>query len=87
VSTTSFVQGRFAKEQSCPKDQVTVDEPLYQRYRAHGCGKETTYVCNSTGGFRGGIDCVEEGLQNPPAYRDREHPNIAPPDPNIPAPR
>ncbi len=87
VTTTSVVRSRFAKEQSCPVDRVTVDGPFAQRYRAHGCDREATYVCTSTGGFKGGGECVEEGLPNPPGYRDREHPNIAPPDPNVSAPR
>ena len=86
VSTTSVVRSRFAEEQGCPEDQVVVDEGGGTHYRARGCEKETTYVCGSTAAFnRGGIQCVQEGLPNPPGYREREHPVQPMPDPRIQA--
>ena len=86
VSTASVVRSRFAKEQGCPEDQVVVDERGGTQYSAHGCEKETTYVCGSSAAFnRGGIQCAQEGLPSPPGYREPEHPVQAPPDPRIQA--
>jgi hypothetical protein len=73
VSTKTVVRTRFAAEARCPDDAVTVEEGATQ-YRARGCGRETTYVCGSTAGFRGGVQCAQEGLQPPPGYREPERP-------------
>lgn len=87
VSTTSVVRSRFATEQDCPEDQVTVDEEGGTQYRARGCNKETTYVCGSVAAaFKGGIQCVQEGLASPPGAREPERPVLPPPDPKIQAP-
>lgn len=88
VSTTSVVRTRFAKEQSCPEGNVTVDLEGGSLYRVRGCDKETTYVCGSVAGFNGGVQCAEEeGLPSPPAQRDPGRPVLPPPDPRIPAPQ
>jgi hypothetical protein len=87
VSTTSVVRTRFAKEQSCPEDDVTIDLEGGPLYRARGCDKETTYVCGSVAGFKGGVQCVEEGLPSPSAQRDPDRPVLPSPDPRIPAPQ
>ena len=87
VSTTSVVRDRFATEQSCPEDQVMVDQPGAEQYRARGCDKETRYVCGSAAAFKGGVQCVQEGLSGPPGYREPERPVLPPPDAKIqPAP-
>jgi hypothetical protein len=86
VSTTSVVRSRFARDQGCPEDQVTVDEASATEYRARGCEKETTFVCSAPSAFRGGVQCVEQGLPAPPGYREAEHPVMAAPDPRVPAP-
>jgi hypothetical protein len=85
VTTTDVVRSRFAKEQSCPEDRVQVDEAGGAQYRARGCDKETVYVCTSVAAFKGGAQCVQQGLPNPPDYRERERPVLLPPDPAIPA--
>ena len=87
VSTTSVVRSRFAKEQGCPESQVIVDETSATEYRARGCEKETAFVCTAASAFRGGVECVEQGLPAPPGYREANHPVLPPPDPNIPAPQ
>jgi hypothetical protein len=85
VSTTSVVRSRFAVEQGCPESQVDVDAEGGTQYRARGCDKETIYVCGAVAGFKGGVQCVQEGLPNPPGYRERERPVMPPPDPRIQA--
>jgi hypothetical protein len=85
VSTTSVVRSRFAREQGCPEGQVSVDEAGGTQYRARGCDKETTYVCSGVGGFRNGVQCVEQWLPNPPGYREKDRPVLPPPDPRIEA--
>jgi hypothetical protein len=86
VTTTSVVRSRFAEEQGCPEDQVAVVEGGGTRYRARGCEKETTYVCGSTAAFnRGGIQWVQEGLPDPPGYREHDRPSPLGPDPRIQA--
>jgi len=87
VSTTSVVRTRFAKEQSCPENHVTIDLEGGSLYRARGCDKETTYVCGSVAGFKGGVQCEEERLPSPPAQRDPDRPVLPPPDPRVPAPQ
>jgi hypothetical protein len=86
VSTTSVVRSRFAVERGCSEDQVVVDEEGGAQYRARGCEKEATYVCSAVAGFRGGVQCVEEGLPNPPGYHERDRPVLPPPDPKVQAP-
>jgi len=82
VSTTSVVRSRFSVEQHCPEDVVTVSDQGLQ-YTARGCNAETTYVCSAAAAARGGVQCVEEGIPSAPAYRDREHPVLPPPDPRV----
>ena len=53
------------------------------RYRAHGCAKETTYVCGAVAAFKGGVQCVEEGLPSPSGYRDPDRSSLPPPDPRM----
>ncbi len=84
VSTSSVVRSRFAADQGCPEDQVVVDEEGGTEYRARGCEKQTTYVCGAVAAFKGGVQCVEEGLPNPPRYRERDRPVLPPPDARIP---
>ena len=72
-TTASDVKARFAREQTCPADQVSVTDAGGAVYRASGCGTETEYVCE---GFAGMGDssqrCRERGLSprepmgNPP---------------------
>jgi hypothetical protein len=83
VSTTSVVRSRFAVEQNCPEEQVRVDDWDATKYRARGCQKETTYVCSAVAGFKGGVQCVEEGLPSPPGYRAPDRLLLPPPDPRI----
>ena len=54
---------------------MVVDEAGGTQDRARGCDKETTYVCGSVAAFKGGVQCAQEGLGNPPGYRenDRRH--------------
>jgi hypothetical protein len=88
VSTQSVVRSRFAEEQGCPEAQVAVDEEGGTQYRARGCDKETTYVCGAVAtAFKGGVQCVQEGLSNPPGYREPDRPILPPPDPKIPPPQ
>jgi hypothetical protein len=87
VSTTSVVRTRFAKEQSCPEEEVTITLEGGSLYRARGCDKETTYACGSVAGFQGGVQCVEEGFPSPRAPRDPDRPVMPPPDPGISAPQ
>ncbi len=84
LSTTDVVRSRFATEQSCPKDQVRVDEEGGTQYRARGCDKEAVYVCDKVAAFKGGVECVQEGLRNPPGYEEREKPPSPTPDPAVP---
>ena len=83
VSATSVIRSRFATEQSCPEDQVVVEEGDSTHYRARGCDKETTYVCSAMAAFKGGVQCVQQGLPSPPGYREPERPVFPPPDPRI----
>jgi hypothetical protein len=87
TSTTSAVRTRFAAEQGCPEDRVTVDEEGGALYRARGCDKEATYACSGVGGFKGGVQCAQEGLANPPGYREPDRPTLPPPDPKLAAPQ
>jgi hypothetical protein len=82
-TTNSYVRKRFATEQSCPESDVKVDDEGGALYRARGCDKETTYACGSTAGFKGGIQCEQQGLPRPPGYHEPEHPVFPPPDPRI----
>jgi hypothetical protein len=83
VSTTSVVQERFAKEHGCPKESVVVGELEGTRYGVRGCDKEAICVCSNTlGAFKGGVQCVEQGLPTP-AYRERDNPAPPGPDPGI----
>ena len=85
VTTRSVVRDRFAKEHGCPEEKVTVDEPAGARYGVRGCDEEATYVCTNTLiAFKGGAQCIEQGLPNPPDYRARESQALPPPDPRIP---
>jgi hypothetical protein len=84
VSTTGVVRSRFATEQNCAEDQVTVDQTGAEQYRARGCGQETTYVCGSVAALKGGVQCVQQGLSGPPGYREPERSVLPPPDPRIP---
>jgi hypothetical protein len=86
VSTTSVVRSRFSVEQNCAENQVVVDEAGGTKYRARGCDKETVYVCSAPAAAKGGVQCVEEGLPNPPSYRERDRPVLPPPDPRVPSP-
>jgi hypothetical protein len=86
VSTTSVVRSRFAVEQGCPEDRVVVDEQGGTLYRARGCEKETIYACGAVAAFRGGAQCVQEGLPNPPGYREPDRAVLPPPDPRLPPP-
>jgi hypothetical protein len=86
VSTASVIRSRFATEQKCPEDEVAVDESGGTQYRARGCDKETTYVCGAVAAFKGGVQCVQQGLPSPPGYREHDHPVLPPPDPRIQAP-
>lgn len=83
VSTTSVVRSRFAVEQDCAENQVVVDAWGGTRYRARGCEKETTYVCNAVADFKGGVQCVEEGLPHSAGYREPDRSTLPPPDPRI----
>ena len=85
VSTTSVVRTRFANEQSCPEDQVVVDDDGATHYRARGCEKEASYVCSAgAAASAGSIQCVEQGAPNPPGYREPDRPIVPPPDPRMP---
>jgi hypothetical protein len=84
VSTKTVVQNRFSTERGCLKDRVRVDDPEGTLYRVRGCDEETTYVCGAVAALKGGVECVERGLPNPPAYQERARPVMPPPDPNIP---
>jgi hypothetical protein len=78
------VRSRFATEQRCPENEVTVAEWSGTRYLARGCEKETTYVCGAVVNFKGAVQCMEAGLPNPPGYRERERPVLPTPDPRMP---
>jgi len=62
-TTASGLKARYAREQSCPIDQVSVSEAGGDVYHASGCGNGTEYVCGSFAGVgdssRG---CRERGL-------------------------
>jgi hypothetical protein len=62
-TTASGLKARYAREQSCPVDQVSVSEAGGDVYHASGCGNGTEYVCE---GFAGMGDssrrCHERGL-------------------------
>ncbi len=84
VSTTSVVRTRFANEQSCPEEQVFVDDEDATHYRARGCDKEASYVCSAAAAAsRGNIQCVEQGVASPPSYREPDRPVLPPPDPRV----
>ena len=42
---TATARDTLAKTNSCPADQVKVEELGGSRYRATGCGKSETYIC------------------------------------------
>jgi hypothetical protein len=73
-TTVSGLKARYARERSCPADQVSVADAGGAVYHASGCGIETEYVCESFAGM-GDISqrCRERGLNphepmgNPPA--------------------
>ncbi len=88
MSTKSVVQDRFAKEHGCPAQNVTVEEPAGARYGVHGCDTEATYVCSHTlAAFRGGVQCVEQGLPSPPGSSEGNKAVPPPLDPRIPLAR
>jgi hypothetical protein len=62
-TTTSGLKARFAREQTCPPDQVSVTDAGGAVYHASGCGAETEYVCEAFAGM-GDISqrCRERGL-------------------------
>ncbi len=86
VTTTSVVRDRFATEHRCPAAEVAVAEDSATRYRARGCEHEAAYVCSAGAAFRGGVQCVEEGIANPPSYREPDRSTMPPPDPRVPSP-
>ena len=42
---TSAARNKLAKDTGCSADQVQVEQLPEERYRASGCGKTETYVC------------------------------------------
>ena len=62
-TTESGLKARYAREQSCPVDQVSISEAGGDVYHASGCGNGTEYICE---GFAGMGDssrrCRERGL-------------------------
>ncbi|HEY1536358.1 MAG TPA: hypothetical protein VGF76_20200 [Polyangiaceae bacterium] len=72
-TTSSGLKARFAREQRCPADQVSVTDAGGAVYHASGCGTDTDYVCEAFAGM-GDINqrCHERGLSphepmgNPP---------------------
>ncbi|HTB78705.1 MAG TPA: hypothetical protein VK762_35930 [Polyangiaceae bacterium] len=87
TSTTSVVRSRFAAEQGCPEDGVVVDAEGGTLYRARGCDREATYACGSVAAFKGGVQCVQEGVASPSGYREPDRPPLPPPDAKIPPPQ
>jgi hypothetical protein len=62
-TTASGLKARFAREQTCPADQVSVTDAGGAAYRVSGCGTETEYVCESFAGMGDSSQrCHERGL-------------------------
>jgi hypothetical protein len=62
-TTASGLKARYAREQSCPVDQVSVAERGGTVYLANGCGNETEYVCDAFAGTGdSSTRCRERGL-------------------------
>ena len=72
-TTASGLKARFAREQTCPADQVRVTDAGGAVYRASGCGTETEYICEAFAGMGDSSQrCWQRGLNphepmgNPP---------------------
>ena len=83
-TTTASLRARYAKERRCPESQVDVREAGGVIYRASGCGDETEYVCEVSGGIGDpSRQCRERGLSprepsgNPPPKNPRQ--DLVPP--------
>ena len=62
-TTASGLKARYAREQSCPADQVSITEAGGDVYRANGCGNGTEYICGNFAGFGDSSSgCHERGL-------------------------
>jgi hypothetical protein len=85
VTAESVVRTKFARDQHCTVDAVIVEPYGGTQYLARGCDRETRYACGTPAGLRG-LDCMEEGIGNPPGYHEPEHPVNPPPDPRMPYP-
>jgi hypothetical protein len=72
-TTSGRLKARFAREQSCPADQVGVVEEGAMVYRATGCGKQTEYVCGTFASMDSGNNCSIRDLNG------REPPGNPPP--------
>lgn len=87
-TTTAGLKARFAREQSCPQDQVSVSDAGGAVYRASGCGVDTEYICDA---FAGAGDssrrCRERGLNPHEPLGDPPPQNATETRPDLVAPR
>jgi hypothetical protein len=62
---TTTARDTLAKTNSCPADQVKVEDLGSSRYRATGCGKSETYICKVA--EYAVSSCIPESSITPPA--------------------
>jgi hypothetical protein len=84
-TTTGSLKARFAKEQTCPVDQVGVVEEGGAVYRASGCGHDTEYVCSAFASFGdSSSNCAPRGLNPHEPMGDPPPQNTSEPDYSAP---
>jgi hypothetical protein len=82
-STTSALKARYARERSCPEDQVRVSPRGGVIYEASGCGETAEYACPGVSSWSrsAAASCAERGVRGQaPAGELRRFPE--PPGPN-----
>jgi hypothetical protein len=84
ATTASKLKAQFARERSCPEDEVRVFERGGVVYEATGCGQRAEYVCSAFANAGPRASCEERGLspktppgREPPQFPERPE-RIAP---------
>ncbi|HVU05786.1 MAG TPA: hypothetical protein VHE30_28755 [Polyangiaceae bacterium] len=86
-TTVGSIRARFATETGCPSGEVDVLASGGTLYRARGCGKEVTYVCESATMSETDVRrCAEEDRRPSRSPGEREHVGLPPPDPRVQMP-
>ncbi len=69
AAMSTAARDAMASSNSCPADQVKVEELGDSRYRASGCQKTETYICKAA--EHAVVSCVPESSVTPAAAQPR----------------